>query len=151
MASTRSMAPRVPPLKPGTLIRRVPLFQREIRVHLSGVAIEILFDFASVLSEGQIDGGWYYGSTMITMDLGRTADRLSDVCDAASAQRLGALLITDERVRARARQIARGEADRLAGAPLGGPQIDLRARASGVHLHLDADVEAPVAARAEGA
>lgn len=125
--------------------RRVSLFQREIRVSLSSAAIEILFDLASVLSEGHTDGGAYFGSTMITFDLSRASDLVSDPCDVAAARRLCDELAADSRVRERARAVAVTEAERVAGAPLTGAAVDLRARASGAHIDLDLDVEAVAA------
>ena len=40
--------------KPMAGVRRVSLFEREIRIKLSGPALEILFDLAAVISEGQL-------------------------------------------------------------------------------------------------
>lgn len=125
------------------MARRVSLFEREIRVGLSSAAVEILFQLASILSEGAREDGGYFGSTMITIDLGRAAQLVSDPCDATTVRRVADLIGTDPRVRERARAVAGAEADRLAGAPLGRAQIDLRIRTSGHHLHIDVDVEAP--------
>lgn len=132
-----------PPRKPMALARRVSLFEREIRVKLSSAAIEILFGAASHLSEGQVEGGGFFGSVMVTIDLARAAQLVSDACDDASARRVAELVATDERVLARARALATREAIRLAGVPLGPLQIDLRTRRTGVQLHLDMDLEAP--------
>ena len=132
----------LPPRKPMAAARKVSLFEREIRIGLSSAALEILFELASVLSEGELEAGGYLGSTMITIDLARAAGQVSDPCDAGTVRRIAELLGADARVRARARELAAAEADRLAGAALGDPQIDLRVRTSGHHLHLDVDVEA---------
>jgi hypothetical protein len=123
--------------------RRVSLFEREIRIGLSSAALEILFDLASVLSEGEAEEGGYLGSTMITIDLVRAAPLVSDPCDTNTVRHVAELLATDRRVRERARDLAAAEAGRLAGASLGSAQIDLRVRQSGHHLHIDVDVEAP--------
>lgn len=131
-----------PPRKPMAAARRVSLFEREIRVGLSSAAVEILFQLASILSEGSGEDGGYFGSTMITIDLGRAAALVSDPCDAATVRRVAELLAADPRVRERARAVAAAEADRLAGRPLGRAQVDLRVRTSGHHLHMDVDVEA---------
>ena len=133
----------LPPRKPMAVARRVSLFEREIRVGLSSAAVEILFQLASILSEGSRENGGYFGSTMITIDLGRAAALVSDPCDATTVRRVADLIAADPRVRDRARAVAAAEADRLAGAPLGRRQIDLRVRTSGQHLHIDVDVEAP--------
>src|SRR5205814_10101022 len=61
----------VPGRKPAAVARRVSLFEREVRMHLGTAAIEVLFAVAEVLSEGGRDGARYFGSTMITIDLGR--------------------------------------------------------------------------------
>jgi hypothetical protein len=132
----------VPPRKPMALARRVSLFQREIRVRLSSAAIEILFDAASVLSEGQVDGDALFASTMVTIDLARAADLVSDPCDETSTRQVAELVAADERVLDRARDIAYREARRLSDAPFGQAQIDVRARHAGVQLHLDMDIEA---------
>lgn len=125
--------------------RRVSLFQREIRVSLSSAAIEILFDLASILSEGLQERGAYFGSTMITFDLARASDLVVDPCDAAAARRLCDELSTDPRLRDRARAVAVTEAERIAGGRLVEASVDVRARASGAHIDLDLDVEGRVA------
>ncbi|HWM85867.1 MAG TPA: hypothetical protein VNO33_08510 [Kofleriaceae bacterium] len=132
----------LPPRKPMAAVRRVSLFEREIRVGLSSAAIEILFDLASVLSEGAREADGYYGSTMITIELARAAALVSDPCDASTIRRLADLVAGDARVRERARALAAAEADRLAGAPLRRAQFDLRVRESGRHLHIDVELEA---------
>jgi hypothetical protein len=133
----------LPPRKPMAAARRVSLFEREIRVGLSSAAVEILFQLASILSEGAHEEGGYFGSTMITIDLARAAQLVSDPCDAGTVRRVADLLTADPRVRERARAVAAAEADRLSGGALGRAQIDLRVRTSGHHLHIDVDVEAP--------
>jgi hypothetical protein len=134
--------PAAAPRKPMATARRVSLFEREIRIKLSGPAVEILFDAAAILSEGQLDDDGYFGSTMITIDLARCAALVSDACDAATARRVTDLFAGDARVRARATAIALAEAESRAGRDLRAPQIDLRVRSSGVHVHIDVDVEA---------
>lgn len=151
--ATRSKASRrartqpgsIPNRKPMVLARRVSLFQREIRVRLSSAAIEILLEAASVLSEGGADDDRFFGSTMITIDLTRAADLVSDPCDEASARRLAELIGSDQRLLDRAREVAYGEALRLAGVPIADAQIDLHPRHAGVNLHLDMDIEAKLA------
>ena len=136
----------IPQRKPMIIARRVSLFQREIRISLSSAAIELLFDLASVLSEGDRAGDAFYGSTMITFDLARAAPSVSEVCDAAVARQLGERLAADPRVTGRARALAVAEAERIAGSCLIDPAVDLRTRVSGAHIELDIDVEARVGA-----
>ena len=123
-------------------VRRVSLFSREIRVFLSSAAIDILLQAASVLSEGQFEDDRYYGSTMVTIDVARASDLVSDACDVTTAERVADLLETDDAFLRRARRIAGAEARRLAGRALAGLQIDMRVRRSGNHLNVDMDVEA---------
>ena len=132
----------LPLKKPMAAARRASLFDREVRVRLSSAAVEILFERASILSEGQVEGGGYYGSTMITMDCARASHLVSEECDASLADQVADLAGTDERVRERARDIAYREARRLATVELYETQIDVRVRASGTHIHFDLDVEA---------
>jgi hypothetical protein len=146
MAATSASHFHLPERKPMLMARRVSLFQREIRISLSSAAIEILLDQAAVLSEGHVDGEAYFGSTMITFDLARASHLVSDPCDAAAARRFCDQLAAEPRVRARARELAQAEAERIAGGELAEVTVDLRARASGAHIDLDLDVEAQVVA-----
>ncbi len=132
----------LPPRKPMAMARRVSLFEREVAIRLAPVAIELIHGAARVLTEGELAGDLYAGSTMLTVDLARTADRISDPPDASTAQRAALLYGADERCRARARRIALGEAVRLAGCPLAAPHVDVESRARGAELHLSINVEA---------
>ncbi len=128
--------------------RQVPLFEREIRWRLSSVALELLFEAAETLSEGERRGDGWYGSTMITIDLARLAPAVRDECDVLSAQRVAELFAVDPRVGKRARAIAAADAEVRAGTKLAAAKIDLRARAAGQVVYLDLDVEATIAAGA---
>lgn len=121
--------------------RRVSLFSRDVDIRLSSAAVDILFEKASVLSEGQIEDNRFDGSTMITFDCARASHLVSDICDAATVRRVGELVGGDERVRERARRLGASEAERLAGTRLAATQIEIRVRATGSHLHIDVDVE----------
>lgn len=127
------------------IVRRVALFEREIRIRLSSAAIDILFDAAEVLSEGQRQGRGWFGSTMVTIDLATVAAALREPCDASSARRVAELCATDPRVRARAKSLATAEAEARAGARLARLDVDLKARAVGSRVHIDLDVEGEVA------
>jgi hypothetical protein len=122
--------------------RRVSLFEREVQVRLAPAALDLLHDAARVLSEGELSGDAYAGSTMLTVDLARTADRVSDRPDASTAQRVAALYAADERCRNHARRIAVAEAVRTAGCDLSAPSVDLESRSRGAELHLSMNVEA---------
>lgn len=124
------------------MARRVSLFEREVTVRLAPVAVELLHGAARVLSEGELSGDLYAGSTMLTVDLARTADRIADPPDASTAQKVALLYAADERCREHARRIALAEARRTAGCPLTKPTIDVESRARGAELHLSLNVEA---------
>ncbi len=136
--------------KPMAGARRVSLFEREIRIKLSGPAIEILFDLAAVISEGQLEQGGYFGSTMITIDLSRATGVVRDSCDARTARRVADLLTSDSRVRARAKRVAVAEAEARAGCKLRSPQVDMSVRSTGSQVHIDIDVEATQARATRG-
>jgi hypothetical protein len=131
--------------KPMAAARKVALFDREIRTTLSQAAVEILFETADILSEGERRGDGYFGSTMITLDLGRVAPLVREDCDAAGARRIADLALADKRVRDRARALAAADAAERAGTILQRVDCELRARAVGTRVHLDVDVEAEVA------
>lgn len=124
------------------MARRVSLFEREVRVRLAPVAVDLIHDAARVLSEGGLHGDVYAGSTMLTVDLRRTVDRVSDPPDSSTAERVAFLYAADERCRERARRIAVSEARRTAGCDLTAPNIDVESRARGSELHLSLNVEA---------
>ena len=135
-----------PPRKPMARATRVSLFEREIRVHLATPAIELLFQRADVLSEGQWQGDAWFGSTMITLPLARLADKVRDDCDAATAVRVAELVGRDARVAARARAVAEEAARTRAGRPLVRVDIEVGVRAAGDCIHIDLDVEASCSA-----
>jgi hypothetical protein len=124
------------------MARRVSLFEREVRVRLAPVAVDIIHGAARVLSEGELAGDVYAGSTMLTVDLARTADRISDPPDSSTAQRVALLYAADERCREHAKRVAYAEARKTAGCDLSAPHIDVETRARGAELHLSLNVEA---------
>jgi hypothetical protein len=131
--------------KPMAAARKVALFDREIRITLSQAAVEILFETADLLSEGERRGDGYFGSTMITLDLTRVATLVREDCDAASARRVAELAMADKRVRDRAKALAAADAAERAGTLLARVDCEVRARAVGTRVHLDVDVEAEIA------
>ncbi|MGE0868006.1 MAG: hypothetical protein AB7P03_05580 [Kofleriaceae bacterium] len=124
------------------LARRVSLFEREVTVRLAPVAVDLLHDAARVLTEGDLIGETYSGSTMFTIDLARTTDRVSDPPDATTAQRVALLYAADERCRLHARRVAGYEAQRRAGCALSGAHVDIESRSRGSELHVSLNVEA---------
>jgi len=124
------------------MARRVSLFERTVSVRLAPVAVDILHDAARVLSEGELAGDIYAGSTMLTVDLARTATRVSDPPDASTAQRVAFLYAADERCREHAKRIAIAEAKKSAGCELTAAHVDVESRARGPELHLSLNVEA---------
>jgi hypothetical protein len=92
------------------MTRRVSLFERQVTVRLAPIAVDLLHGAARVLTEGDFDGNGYAGSTMLTVDLGRTTAQISDPPDLTTAQRVAFLYAADERCRAQARRIAVTEA-----------------------------------------
>jgi hypothetical protein len=124
------------------LVRRVSLFEREVTVRLAPAAMELLHGAARVLTEGELAGDAYAGSTMLTIDLARTRELVSDPPDASTAQRAALLYAGDERCRDHARRIAVKEARRIAGCELSMPLVDVETRARGNELHLSLNVEA---------
>ncbi len=131
-----------PPRKPMAMTRRVSLFEREVAVRLAPVALELLHGAGRLLTEGGLDGEAYAGSTMVTIDLARAVDKISDPIDASTAQRVAVLYDADDRCRDHARRIAAKEARRIAGVELVQSTIDLETRARGHELHLSLNVEA---------
>ena len=124
------------------MARKVSLFEREVTVRLAPVAVELLHGAARILSEGELSGDVYAGSTMLTVDLARTADRIADPPDASTAQKVALLYAADERCREHARRIAIAEARRTAGCNLTKPLIDIESRARGAELQMSLNVEA---------
>jgi len=95
-----------------------------------------------VLTEGELAGDSYTGSTMLTVDLARARAQISDPIDASTAQRVAVLYAADEQCREHARRIAAKEARRIAGCELAAPHIDVESRARGHELYLSVNVEA---------
>ena len=124
------------------MTRRVSLFEREVAVKLAPLAIELLHEHARVMTEGEIAGDIYAGSTMLTVDLARAVAMISDPPDASTAQKVAFLYAADERCRDRARKMAVVEARRHAGCELISPHVDLESRARGPEVHLSLNVEA---------
>ncbi len=136
------MAAVKPPRKGMAIARRVSLFEREVSIRLAPLALELLHAQARVLSEGEMTGDHYAGSTMISVDLAGTSALISDPPTAVTAQRVAFLYAADERCREHARSIAIAEARRMTGNALAKPHVDVESRARGAELQLSLNVEA---------
>lgn len=124
------------------MTRRVSLFEREVTIRLAPVAVELIHGAARLLTEGELTGDIYSGSTMMTIDLASTSALISDAPTSTTAQKVAFLYAADERCRAHARRVAITEARRVAGCELGVPHVDVESRAKGPALHLSLNVEA---------
>jgi hypothetical protein len=133
-------------LRPLARVERISLFEREVRLRLSRAALDLVFAAAKVMSEGQRSTrpgkDAFFGSTMLTIDLGAVAGAVRDACDARSAQRLAALLGDDGDARERVKAIASREIHRLTGARPKALTVEIKVRAQGATVFVDADLEA---------
>jgi len=131
-------------LRPLARVQRIALFEREVREHLSRAALDLVFERAEVISEGQqstrAGKPVYFGSTMLTIDLEGLAPQLREACDAGTARRLATLLAKDAAVAARVKSVARREAARIAGKRLE-VAAEMKVHARGVRVFIDVDVE----------
>ena len=73
------------------MTRRVSLFERDVSVRLAPIAAELIHGSARMLTEGGISGDHYTGSTMMTIDLARAIDKISDPPDSTTALRVAVL------------------------------------------------------------
>lgn len=135
--------------RPPASASRIALFERHVQERLTPTALELLLDAARVLAEGERRAGAdgqevFFGSVMITVELGASAAALADPCDALSARRVAELLATDAAAQKRVRALAEAEAARVAGARLVRVVGELRARARDTRIDVDLDVEGTV-------
>jgi hypothetical protein len=116
---------------------------------LSREAEELLFRDAEILCEGAVNetgtARSWFGSTMITFDLGRLGASLRGSFDPAGLAQLANVIEGSVRVRLRATRLARGEvARRLPDRLLGTARVETRVRLVGEKLQLDVDLEVPL-------
>jgi hypothetical protein len=105
---------------------------------------ELLFAEVEVLSEGSVRDRVFYGSTMITIDLGRVEASLRRPLGIEGRARLLAAMDGSVRVRIRAMRIALDEvARRFPTEKLGTAHVETRVDLTGDELHLDVDLEVP--------
>ncbi len=132
---------RATELRPIARVERVALFEKEVRERLSKTAVDLLFDRAEVISEGQRTPRGYLGSTMLTLDLPKLATILREGCDAGTAKRLAALIGGDASARARIESLASREAERIAGSRPRDLKVEVKVRAQGAKVFVDVDLE----------
>ncbi|MCA9668533.1 MAG: hypothetical protein KC503_23235, partial [Myxococcales bacterium] len=95
------------------------------------------------LSEGDLaEGGAYYGSTMLTVDLGGMGAASRESGDVRAAAGAAQLIESDRSMLRRLAEVARDEAKRIAGVPLERVATDVRVHAAQTTIHVDVDVEA---------
>lgn len=113
---------------------------------LTNQAIQELFRTAEVLSEGGLDdAGRWYGSIMITFDLGHLASRCRDLGSPPELARVARAIEGSVRVRIRAHRMACAEIyRRFPDRDVGTAQLYSRFSHQGDRLLLDIDLEAPV-------
>ncbi len=129
---------------------RVTLIERVVTERLSPAGIDLLFDAAEVLSEGDgaglEPGAVFYGSTMLTVSLGRLSAAVAEAITPKAMELLRRLWESDPRVRRRLVELARREASRLAGGrDLDACDVDVSFRVEALDLLVDLDVQATLA------
>ena len=128
--------------RPMARVTRVSLFSREIRVGLSSAAIDLLFESAEKIIEGQFFGLEFRGSTMLSWSPKSLKELVSDPLDVSTLEEFAKLLKDDDRFLRRAKEIGRKGADESAGVALEKPKMDIRAKVVGSLLNVDIDIEA---------
>ncbi|MCA9602804.1 MAG: hypothetical protein R3A78_09735 [Polyangiales bacterium] len=124
---------------------RCPVFRVGDHDCLTRAAEEELFRMADVLSEGEVDGPSFHGSTMIAIDLERLQWVVREPLTEELSGRLAASVERSVRVHLRAMRLARAEAERRASTVvLGTSRTEVHVSLRGTRLHLDVDFEAPV-------
>lgn len=123
---------------------------------LSRAAEELIFEQADILSEGSLDErggeGAYFGSTMITVELSALRAGLRDLDAPGMQDALRAAVEASPRMRLRAMRVACAEvARRVPERVFGTAALELRVSLLGERLHLDVDIEMPLAVLSERA
>jgi hypothetical protein len=118
-------------------------------VTLSRALEEEIFRYAEVLSEGSCrngdQGGTYFGSTMISVELERLRKVTRGGLDHEAQRLLAEAVDGSVRVRLRAMRLARAEATRrIPDRALGTVCVETRVRLTDRQLHIDVDLEASV-------
>jgi len=133
------------PLKPPVRVRPGALLRTRRGDALGPRAEEELFRLAEVLTEGRLEGGAFFGSTLITIDLERVAPQLRGEDGARERERLLAVASGSVRVRLRAMRLACADVGRrYPDRRLGTATTETRFRLDGTKLFVDVDLEVPV-------
>lgn len=116
---------------------------------LSREAEELIFRLAEILSEGSIretaDGATYFGSCMLTVELGRLEEGWRGPLDPDGREALRLAVEGSVRVKLRAMRIACAEAaHRVPDRAFGTASVETRVMIRDAQLHIDVDVEVPL-------
>jgi hypothetical protein len=133
-------------MRPLVQVRRIALFEREIREYLSQAALDVVFARMDVLSEGECSSGQagkvFVGSTMLTCDVAALADVFREPADEGTARHLGELLGKEKTLEARTQRIVRREVERITSQRPKAVRGQTGIRTQGTRVFLDIDVEA---------
>lgn len=123
-------------VRPGLLV-----VSRESRA-LGPRAVDELLRGAEVLSEGRLEALTFFGSTLLSIDLGRVAGAPTDAAARALVVHLAEGSV---RFRLRAMRMALAELHRRhPDIPFGTAHVETRVRLEGALLLVDVDLEVPV-------
>ena len=116
---------------------------------LSREAEELIFRLAEILSEGSIretkEGATYFGSCMLTVELGRLERSWRGPLDPTGREALRSAVEGSVRVKLRAMRIACAEAaHRVPDRAFGTASVETRVMIRDAQLHIDVDVEVPL-------
>jgi hypothetical protein len=130
-------------LKPPVRVRPSALLRARSGWTLGARAVDELYRVAEVLSEGRLDAGAFFGTTLVTIDLARALPSL-ELSDVALA-RLAEAIAGSVRVRLRAMRLAQDDlARRFPDHAIGTVRTETRIRLEATVLHVDVDLEAPI-------
>ncbi len=144
-------------LKPLAKALTAPALLRRNGTVLARGLEEDLFRTADMLSEGgcrPVDGGAesYFGSTMISVDLGPVRQQWRGEFDARARRRLVDAVGGSARVRLRATRLALREvARRLPDRALGTARVEIQVSLASDQLRIDVDLEVPVSVSSRAA
>ncbi len=128
-------------LKPPVSVRPQALLRARQGEVLAPRAEHDLFRIAEVLSEGRAQGDAYFGSTLVTFDLGRLGTCQPDLAVRVLGPIEGSLRVRLRIARLALEDVARRHPD----AHLGTAALETRFRAEGSRIYADVEVEVPLA------